>query len=717
MTLLLIGSMLLSVAGCTPAAGERDAGSPSAEIQLIEPVNAEVTVEAAARRNLYDAAVYGATVLPYVQEYGPEYAFTFHSFGAFWGEAVKKGQQLVSANTESIDDQIKAKNEYITSMEEDYQKYVDSQQTPLSDYRRQETNAKWAMEQYAAVEEPEKIPAADGSGTMVENPEYPGWKAMYDRFTGDYRIAKHAADTIELNLAQRKELYDLDHAHQQYLLKTLRQNRKNAMITSSIDGEVVALKNIESTYLAADAPVVAVGDLSQKIIKCDYVNKNTIKNAWDVYALVDGKQYQVTYEPISSDEYARQSANGGKVYSTFTLQEGADEIQIGDYAVIVVISKRYENALSVPKGSIHRDEMGNYVYLYQDGKSIRTSVQTGFSDGTYTEILSGLAEGDQVLCASAAKPNEKKMVTLEKGEFHTNFEERAELTYSSAEELKNPVENGTTYFGEFEVELFQHVNKGDVIATVRVEADSLALTRNETRLTRLRERLEDYRENHKDETKEEYYLETVKDYEEQISEVEEAIAKQKKDFSTTKILAQRSGVILRLGDYEKESILQKDAHVVTIADEGSCYVLVEDSNQILQYGNIVTVEYQDAAGQTKQVECKVASMSKIGVSRDLQSDSKRVLLPEDVVEDVLQGALAGDWWDRYRYRVKMDARAMENVVMVPRSCVYDNGGKTYVYVKDENGQVKAQCFVSGGYNESYYWVVEGLTEGMEICSK
>ena len=719
-TLLLIGSMIVSLAGCSVGTGKAEPAKASQEIELIEPVNAEVSYEEAAIRNMYAASVYAATVVPYVQEYAAEYAFAFGSYGAYSGETVKAGQQLISSNTENIDEQIKTKKESIVSMQEDYKKYMEQQQKSLDEYRRQETNAKWAYEQYESIEEPEKIPAEDGSGDMVENPEYAAWRAMYDRFMGDYRIAKHAADTIELNMQQRTELYELDLAHQKYLLKTLQQNRQNAMITSGMDGEIVALADLGSnSYLQADVPVVAVGDFNRKILKCDYINKNTIKNAQEVYALVDGVKYQVEYEAISSDEYARQSANGGKVYSTFYLPEGTgDEIQVGDYAVITVISKRYENVLSIPKGSIRKDELGSFVYLYQDGKSIRANIQTGYSDGTYTEILSGLKEGDKVLYSAAQKLDGSKTIKLGKGEFHTDFSERAELTYSNSEELRNPVENGTTYFGEYQVKLFQHVNKGDVIATVRVEADNLALSRNETRLARLQERLADYQKEHAKETEEEYYIEAVKNYEEQIADVQEAIAKQKKDFATKQIVAQKTGVILRISDsYVKESIVQKNAIIAVIADESSCYVQVEDANQMLQYGNTVTVEYQDAELKTQKVTCKVVTMSKVGVGRELQTDMKKILLPEESVEGVLQGALAGDWWNRYRYTVSAKVRTMDNVLIVPRTAVYDNGGKTYVYVKDENGRIKAQFFVSGGYNDSYYWVVEGLTEGMEICSK
>ncbi|MCR5499332.1 MAG: hypothetical protein K6F31_02915 [Acetatifactor sp.] len=718
-SLILIASMILSLAGCG-ATGNAPAESEE-QIELVEPVNAEVSFEEAAIRDMYDANVYAATVLPVVREYAPEYAFEFGAFGAFEGEAVKKGQQLVSANTESIDEQIKAKKEYIASMKEDYEKSIEKTQKSVAEYRRQENNAKWAVEQYDLVAEPEQIAATDGSGTMVDNPAYPTWKAAHDRFEGDYRIAKHAADTLELQMDQRTEIYELDRKHQEYLLKILQRNRRNAMVTAEADGEIVSLIEFDdyfNGYLTADEPVVAVADMSQMILKCDYVNNNRIKNAQEVYALIDGKKYKVDYQAISSDEYARQSANGQKVYSTFLFaDEDLQNVEVGDYAVIVVITKRYEQVLSIPKGSIRKDEMGSYVYRYEDGKSVRANIQTGFSDGTYTEILSGLSEGDKVLYAGAAKPNADTTYTLKKGEFHTEFSNRAQLTYSTDMDINNPVENGTTYFGEYKVTMFQHVSKGDVIATVRVEPDQIALTRNETRLQRLTERLEQYREDNKDDADEEYFIEAVKNYEDQIKEVKDAIAKQKKDFATTQIVAPKDGVILGMQNRENESIVRKNDTIVVLADEGTCYVEVEDTNQMLQYGNIISVGYKDAEGHDKKIECKVATMAKIGLSQGLQRDDKKILLPAEYVEEILQGYLAGDWWDRYRFTVEGSVRTMDNVVVVPRSAVYDNGGKTYVYVKDKNGNVKTQFFVSGGFNDSYYWVVEGLTEGMEICSK
>lgn len=712
LTILLIGSLVLSMAGCGAAGG--DVPGQSREIELIEPVNAQVTYEVAARRNMYDAAVYSATVIPYIEEYSATNGFVFGSYGAFLGEAVKKGQVLLSSDTTNVDEQIKAKKEEIAEMEKSYQEYVEKQQAEMERQRDDEKRFEREMNRNKSEEPAEFLPPATEGGDPIPNPDHATWKIQIDYNEGCYRIAKHAADIIELELKQRKELYDLDHAHQEYLLKTLQKNRNGATVTAKMAGTVVAAASYSSgDYVVADRPVVAVADMSQKYLKCDYVNNTTVKKAKDVYAVIGGKRVEVEHQPISSDEYNNASANGGKVYSTFKLPEDA-EAEVGEYAVVTVVTNLRENVVSVSKSAVHKDELGNFVYVLKDNESVRQAVQVGFADGVYTEITSGLEEGDKVLNSSITQWG-TQTTTVTKGEYSYGFSERAELTYSSSSWQKNTIKNGTVYFVEGYFDQFQHVDKGQVVAKIRVEADNLALARNETRLGRLRERMADFQEANKGKEKEEYYVNTIESYQEQIKDVEDAMAEQKKDFATKEIRAEKSGVLIRMADFQAESIIGRDANLWEIADESSCYMLVADTNQLMQYGNEVSVTYTDEQQQEKTVQCMVGSMSRAGVSSSLRGDDAMIILPSESVEDILMGMFAGEFWIRRRYKVEAKLRVMKDVLLVPRNAVNDVGGKTYVYVKDENGGVKAQAFISGGFNETYYFAVQGLSEGMEIC--
>ena len=83
----------------------------------------------------------------------------------------------------------------------------------------------------------------------------------------------------------------------------------------------------------------------------------------------------------------------------------------------------------------------------------------------------------------------------------------------------------------------------------------------------------------------------------------------------------------------------------------------------------------------------------------------------------MAGSTADDsgWWSRSAYTVTAEIRNMENVLLVPKGAVKEKDGATYVNVKLEDGSIESRSFIAGGSNNSYYWCVEGLTEGMEIC--
>lgn len=722
--LILIGSLVLSLASC---GGEGVPVPSGQQIELIEPANAEQSYETAVKRDIYGSSIYAASVIPYIEEYSAAKSFSFGSYGAFLGEEVKKGQVIITSDTTSINERIKAKQEEIASMEEDYQKYMEKQRKDLEKKRSDEPYLKEIVGNLEDEEPAEFLPPEVEGGEPVANPAYAPWKAQMDRYEGEYRILKHSADTIELKMNQRTELYELDHKHQEYLLRALRKEVSSAAIASGMAGTVVAVANLSpGSYVREDMAMVAVADMSRKYLKCEYVNNNMIKKAKDVYAMIGGKRVEVEHQPMSPEEYTALSANG-KVYSTFKILGDTDGIEVGDYAVLTVVSDQREGVVSVSKSAIHKDELGQFVYVLNGSESVRTSVQLGYSDGNFVEITSGIAEGDKILSSSVQKVGNQTAVVT-RGDFSTKFSEKAELTYSSSILQKNTVKNGTMYFGECLVKMFQHVNKGDVLATVRVEPDQMAIKRNETRLARLKERYEDFKQENKDNTKEEYYQNTVENYEKQIKDIEETIAEQKKDGAVREIRAEKTGVIVMdednpwrawLGDFTKEQIIQQDAFLVEIADENTCCMIVEDPNQTLQYGNKVKVTYMDAEQKSKTVEGMVGSMSSLGVSNRLRGDQARILLPRDCIEDVLQGTWAGEWWVRNKERYTIDAelRVMKDVLLVPRGAVFDIAGKTYVYVKDASGNVEAQSFISGGFNETYYFVVQGLSEGMEVCLK
>ncbi len=75
-----------------------------------------------------------------------------------------------------------------------------------------------------------------------------------------------------------------------------------------------------------------------------------------------------------------------------------------------IIIEEKQNVIAVPNGAIRFEDKKNVVYVRSKGKTVRREVTPGVRDDRFTEIISGLAEGEQVIIPSAA-PSAKKPAT------------------------------------------------------------------------------------------------------------------------------------------------------------------------------------------------------------------------------------------------------------------------------------------------------------------
>ena len=169
-------------------------------------------------------------------------------------------------------------------------------------------------------------------------------------------------------------------------------------------------------------------------------------------------------------------------------------------------------------------------------------------------------------------------------------------------------------------------------------------------------------------------------------------------------------------DLDSEDILQPGAGLIQIADENTCYVVLEDKSHVLSYGNQVKVTYHNREEQERETMGLVANVNRLAVSKSLQSEFAYILLPPDVIGDMSLGRAGwGGWWNMTRYGVEAKLREMDHVLVVPRSAVREINGRPYVNVVESDGSIVLRSFIAGCYDKSNYWVVEGLTEGMELC--
>jgi multidrug efflux pump subunit AcrA (membrane-fusion protein) len=62
----------------------------------------------------------------------------------------------------------------------------------------------------------------------------------------------------------------------------------------------------------------------------------------------------------------------------------------------ITVAKR-DKVLAIPNQAVRREEGDRVVFVQEGDRLARRAVKTGWKDKSYTEVLSGLREGDQVV--------------------------------------------------------------------------------------------------------------------------------------------------------------------------------------------------------------------------------------------------------------------------------------------------------------------------------
>jgi macrolide-specific efflux system membrane fusion protein len=94
-------------------------------------------------------------------------------------------------------------------------------------------------------------------------------------------------------------------------------------------------------------------------------------------------------------------------YITIISTENPEGLLRPEMTATVNISlQKKEGVLTVPNGAIRREGGKKVVFVFQNNQPVKREVKTGWKDSSYTEILSGLQEGERVIIGEI--PGEKK---------------------------------------------------------------------------------------------------------------------------------------------------------------------------------------------------------------------------------------------------------------------------------------------------------------------
>jgi RND family efflux transporter MFP subunit len=261
-------------------------------------------------------------------------------------------------------------------------------------------------------------------GQILVRLEQDDLKARADQAEAAYLEAKAAFDKAKIDLERDKPLAEKGYVTQQSIdvlqnaydmtnarvLKAkadqdyAKAQLSYATITAPISGTIASVTTQQGETVAAglNAPTFIT------IIDLNKLEVNAYIDETDVGKIGVGQEALFTVDTFADKDFkgkvtaiyprAVLQENVVNYITLINIENSEGKLKPDMTANVTITLKKKKDVLAVPGAAVIREGGKKYVTLQaKDGKSTRREVKTGWKEGSYLEITSGLKEGDMVL--------------------------------------------------------------------------------------------------------------------------------------------------------------------------------------------------------------------------------------------------------------------------------------------------------------------------------
>ncbi len=330
--------------------------------ELIEPVGVKIDSEAVIRETLSEISVYEGAVVPGLAELYFPCDGRVEKVYACIGKRVTEGEVLVTLNNESNEKRLESLKKSLLDAE-----------TEMDFARRiAEVEEKILMTELKRLQSAEK---RDDAAIELKT----------------LSIREHALNT-ELDMTLRQNSADKLRRE----IEAIETETVEKTLLAPQDGVIMMMNTLQKgSTVSAYSPIIYLADETGLFVETERVMLSTLRQAVSITALIGAERYAAQPVEMDEKELISKALAGETITSRFTLTD-ADGVAFGEYAVIMVETRREEDALTVPNGAIFRDSAGSYVYVMEEGQRVRRNVKTGLITDARAQVTEGLEEGEQV---------------------------------------------------------------------------------------------------------------------------------------------------------------------------------------------------------------------------------------------------------------------------------------------------------------------------------
>ncbi|MGN0708442.1 MAG: efflux RND transporter periplasmic adaptor subunit [Faecalibacterium sp.] len=198
-------------------------------------------------------------------------------------------------------------------------------------------------------------------------------------------------------------------------MKNMQDTMNNYTITSPISGTVVEKDAKQGDLMSANSTMCVLYDMSylEMIINVDELQISSLSVGQTVQVTADAVPDKTYTGKVTRVSLAGSTSGGTTTYPVTIRIDSIEGLRPGMNANAEIVIAESKNALVVPNAAVVR---GGYVLVSTSSPSaanaaremqapegsVYVPVTVGVSDDDYTEILSGLQEGDTILYSSSS---------------------------------------------------------------------------------------------------------------------------------------------------------------------------------------------------------------------------------------------------------------------------------------------------------------------------
>lgn len=222
--------------------------------------------------------------------------------------------------------------------------------------------------------------------------------------------AKAAYDNAKVELARFESSFATGGVTQQQLdgVRLQYQNAKNNLRSAQINANdvnikasfsgIVNKKNIEpGSYVNPGQQLFEVVNIATLKLKVNVDEKNVTR-------IKKGSQVKVTSTVLPNESWTgvvtfiAPKADASLNFPVeLEIQGKGENLKAGMYGTAEFGGEGLQNIFTVPRTAFVGNVSSNQIFVIKNGKAVLTNVVSGRNFGDYVEILSGLAQGDQVV--------------------------------------------------------------------------------------------------------------------------------------------------------------------------------------------------------------------------------------------------------------------------------------------------------------------------------